>query len=204
MPFPILQFYVLFHINFLWLVYVPVCVNQWTSVVQDPVHSIPEPLNEWPLVTDIWERNIRQSFWNQIKKSYKLCLYKAIIAICKQSKTKKKPRETVEVTLPANLIRKTFSFVDVMEMMLDCVAAHFSIPSGKLWKPANMKHISRSRPSTNGSLQRPRQKRTTFCLVYKWQWKRYHNQGHLLARYLKEKKLHVLYFQLMNSQSKIR
>lgn len=95
----------------------------------------------------------------------------------------------MEVTLPANLIRKTFSFVDVMEMMLDCVAAHFSIPSGKLWKPANMKHISKSRPSTNGSLQRPRQKRTTFCLVYKWQWKRYHNQGHLLARYLKEKKI---------------
>lgn len=93
MPFPILQFYVLFHVNFLWLVYVPVCVNQWTSVVQDPVHSIPEPLNEWPLVTDIWERNIRQSFWNQIKKSYKLCLYKAIIAVCKQSKTKKKTPE---------------------------------------------------------------------------------------------------------------
>lgn len=92
LPFPILQFYVLFHVNFLWLVYVPVCVNQWTSVVQDPVHSIPEPLNEWPLVTDIWERNIRQSFWNQLKKSYKLCLYKAIIAVCKQSKTKKQPQ----------------------------------------------------------------------------------------------------------------
>lgn len=63
-PFPIDRSYVSFFVIYLWMTYGPVCIDQRSPIVQDPVSSVPESLNEWPLVTVIWKRDIGQRSWN--------------------------------------------------------------------------------------------------------------------------------------------
>lgn len=58
-PFPIDKFYVSSRVG-QWITYIPVRVDQRGAVVQDPVISVPESLNEWPLVFNM-DGDIKQS-----------------------------------------------------------------------------------------------------------------------------------------------